>query len=61
MTMKISNPTLTEQDLAIIALGLDALVRAQGLQVTPEVARVLALLDAAVSETSGPKLVEDTA
>ena len=60
--MKIATPTLTEQDLATIASGLDALVRSQGLAAAPEVARVLALLDASVKDDVPPlKVVGDEA
>ena len=48
--MKLCTPTLTEQDLSILATGLDALVKAQGLAVVAQVAAVVAKLDASVSD-----------
>ena len=48
--MKLASPELNEQDLALIATALDALVKRDGLNACVAVSQLLAKLDASVRD-----------
>jgi hypothetical protein len=48
--MKLASPELNEQDLALIATALDALVKRDGLNACVPVSQLLAKLDASVRD-----------